>query len=470
MTSEFRFHTTYTHQDPALFSFVTPAKMLHPKPLLFNTNLQKKYALPDESYLITMLRRGEYVEPPFAQAYAGHQFGNFTILGDGRAALLGEHIDPRGIRHDIQLKGSGPTPYSRGGDGKATTSAMLREYIYSECLAHLGVRSSRSLAVIETDTPVYRQKRETGAVLIRSMHSHIRIGTFQYRAATGTEQELRQFTDYVIDRLYPELTERKDSYLLFFEKVMHALMDMVIDWYRIGFIHGVMNTDNMSISGESFDYGPCAFMNAYDPQTVFSSIDRHGRYSFKNQRQILLWNLARFAETIAPLVGTHPTEGVHRLTKVLQSFNAKFTKKYFHMMQEKLGIPPEIDGRKEVEDILQWLEYSAADYTNTFLELRRPGTFHDSIYGTTEFQRIRRTIAKIGLQEERMDRANPTYIPRNYLVEEALDQYTHEGSLAKVHRLLQVVQTPWRKEPAYPAYQTPPDPRYDRRYTTFCNT
>ena len=295
----FSFDTTYKQLDSELYSTATPSDIENPELLLLNKSLCDDLGLEESELTGQLLSGQDRLEEPIAQAYAGHQFGRFAILGDGRAVILGEHVHD-GDRYDIQLKGSGRTPYSGRGDGKATVSSMLREYLYSHAMHNLGIDTSRSLAVLETDETVNRRQTEPGAILVRVMNSHIRFGTFQYVAARAPD-ELAAFTDYVIDRHYPELTNSDEKYVDFFDAVMRAAIAMVVDWLRVGFIHGVMNTDNMSIDGETFDYGPCAFMNYYDEDAVFSSVDDNGRYAFGNQRHILNWNLARFAESLQPL-------------------------------------------------------------------------------------------------------------------------------------------------------------------------
>jgi uncharacterized protein YdiU (UPF0061 family) len=402
------------------------------------------------------------LEEPIAQAYAGHQYGRFTLLGDGRAMILGEHVYD-GNRYDIQLKGSGQTPYSGRGDGNATVSSMLREYLYSSAMQNLNIKTSRSLAVVETDETIERRRTEPGAILVRVMNSHIRYGTFQYVAGRASD-ELQRFTDYVIDRHYPQLTAGDRPYLKFFDAVMQLSIEMVVDWLRVGFIHGVMNTDNMSIDGETFDYGPCAFMNYYDEEAVFSSIDKHGRYAFGNQRPILRWNLERFAETLQPLCAQSALTHTELKAK-LNEFEDRFDAQYYTMMRKKLGIDQGL-----VDEVLDWLRRSNADYTNTFLELETPGTFDDPAFATAEFERLRNKLAAVGLDEESMQEANPRYIPRNHLVEEALDEYLETGELSKFKRLLTVLDSPYTLKDTCSQFQQPPPRELDAEHTTYCNT
>jgi len=462
----FSFDTTYKNLDSNLYSRVTPKSIDSPEILLLNDGLCANLGLDTAALNANVLAGQELIEEPIAQAYAGHQFGSFTRLGDGRAMILGEHVQD-GNRHDIQLKGSGRTPYSGRGDGNATVSSMLREYLYSYAMQNLNIKTSRSLAVIETDEAVKRRRTEAGAILVRVMNSHIRYGTFQYVAGQAPD-ELQRFTDYVIDRHYPQLNSKDRTYLEFFDAVMQSSIEMVVDWLRVGFIHGVMNTDNMSVDGESFDYGPCAFMNYYDEETVFSSIDKHGRYAFGNQRPILRWNLERFAEALQPLC-TQSALTYDELEGKLDEFENRFDAQYYTMMRKKLGINS--DGEDElVDEFIEWLRKSNADYTNTFLELETPGTFDDPVFATAEFEQLRNKLAAVGLDDELMQKANPRCIPRNYLVEEALDEYLDTGDLSKFKGLLTVVENPYASKDMGSQFQQPPPREFDAEYTTYCNT
>jgi len=462
----FSFDTTYKDLDRNLYSTAKPKRIENPEILVLNEDLCDELGLDTEALTGEVLSGQELLEEPIAQAYAGHQFGNFALLGDGRAMILGEHITDNG-RYDIQLKGSGRTPYSRRGDGNATCSSMLREYIYSYAMHHLNVKTSRSLAVIETDELVRRRRVEPGAILVRVMKSHIRFGTFQY-IASQAPSELKPFTDYVIDRHYPHLNTENETYLTFFEEVMRSSIEMVVDWMRIGFVHGVMNTDNMSIHGETFDYGPCAFMNYYDENTVFSSIDKQGRYSFGNQRKILQWNLARFAEALQPLCAQSSLT-FDALENKLHEFNDLFDAAYYDMMRKKLGIPSEGE-EKLIDEFVDWLRESRPDYTNTFIELETPGTVDAPVYSSEEFKNLRSKLATIGLNTELMRKANPRYIPRNYLVEEALDEYVETEDLSTFMTLLSVLKNPYEVEDTMSQYQQPPPEEFDSEYTTYCNT
>jgi len=462
----FSFDTTYKNLDSNLYSRVTPKSIDTPEVLVRNDELCVDLGLGTANLTAEMLAGQDLLEEPIAQAYAGHQYGNFTVLGDGRAMILGEYVHD-GKRYDIQLKGAGRTPYSRRGDGNATVSSMLREYLYSYAMQNLNIKTSRSLAVLETDEAVKRRRTEPGAVLVRVMNSHIRYGTFQYVAGRASD-ELQRFTDYVIDRHYSQLNAKDQKYLDFFDAVMQSSIEMVVDWLRVGFIHGVMNTDNMNINGETFDYGPCAFMNYYDEETVFSSIDKHGRYAFGNQRPILRWNLERFAETLQPLCAQSALT-YDELEVKLDEFEDRFDKQYYTMMRKKLGINS--DNEQElVDEFLEWLRKSNADYTNTFLELETPGTFDDPVFATTEFEQLRNKLAAVGLVEELMQEANPRYIPRNYLVETALDEYLETGDLSKFRGLLTVLEDPYTSKDMGSQFQQLPPREFDAEYATYCNT
>jgi len=462
----FSFDTSYKELDAALYARVTPKDIDDPETLLFNEALCDDLGIDAAAVTGQLLSGQELLEEPIAQAYAGHQYGSFTVLGDGRAMILGEHVHD-GNRYDIQLKGAGRTPYSGSGDGKATVSSMLREYLYSVAMHNLGIKTSRSLAVVETDETVKRRQTEPGAILVRVMNSHIRYGTFQY-VASRAPGELEAFTEYVIDRHYPHLNNSDRKYVEFFDEVMEASVEMVVDWLRVGFIHGVMNTDNMSIDGETFDYGPCAFMNYYDEDAVFSSIDKHGRYAFGNQRKILKWNLERFAESLEPLCSDTAVT-FDEIQAKLDSFEDLFEEKYYAMMRQKLGI--DSDGAEAAVDaVLDWLRTSGADYTNTFLELENPGSFDDPIYSSPEFKQIQEKVAAVGLDENLMKQANPRYIPRNYLVENALTQYVEDKDLSRFKALLTVLQNPYESDEATSRFQQPPPKEFDAEYTTYCNT
>jgi uncharacterized protein YdiU (UPF0061 family) len=420
---------------------------------------------------------------PVAQAYAGHQFGGFVPrLGDGRALLLGEVLDVDGRRRDLQLKGSGRTPFARGGDGKAPVGPMLREYAIGEAMHALGIPTTRALAVVSTGEQVARDTLLPGAVLTRVAASHVRVGTFQYAAARQDLEVLRRLADYTIARHHPDAAEAENPYLAFFESVVHAQALLVARWMLVGFIHGVMNTDNMTISGETIDYGPCAFMDAFDPATVFSSIDHGGRYAYGNQPGIAQWNLARLAETLLPLIHADTETAVEVATDVLQSFSDRYDRYWGHGMRTKLGIA---DARGEdgplVEDLLALLQVQRVDFTSFFRALSssvrgdaapvrllfaEPGAF-DAWSDRWRAQMSSRS-ADPRTTAEAMDRVNPVYIPRNHLLEEALAAAT-AGELQPFRRLLDVLARPFEVRPGLEAYAVPAPPSFGT-YRTFCGT
>jgi len=405
---------------------------------------------------------------PLAQAYAGHQFGGFTVLGDGRAVLLGEQITPGGERFDIQLKGSGRTPFSRGGDGRAALGPMLREYIISEAMNALGIPTTRSLAVVSTGEEVLRQDGYLpGAILTRVAASHLRVGTFEWAAASGNDEELRALMEYTICRHYPDLTEAKNPPLALLEAVIERQASLVAQWMSVGFIHGVMNTDNVSLAGETIDYGPCAFMDTYDSATVFSSIDRDGRYAYGNQPQITQWNLARFAQTLLPLLHTQENEAIKIATVTIKGFTGIYQHHWLSRMRRKLGLFNEEPGDAElINELLERMHVENLDFTNTFAALdpdpsvsqwhekwqarlsRQPQTAEESL-------RLRRA-------------SNPTFIPRNHLVEAALSAAQH-GGLGLMHRLMDVLQDPYNHSREAAEYRAL-DPNGGKDYRTFCGT
>ena len=415
---------------------------------------------------------------PVAQAYAGHQFGGFVPrLGDGRALLLGELDGADGHTVDIHLKGSGPTPFARGGDGLAAMGPMLREYLVSEAMHALGVPTTRSLAVVATGRPVQRDTLLPGAVLTRVASSHLRVGSFQYAAFTGDVDLVRRLADHAIARHYPSAAKAENPYRALFEAVTAAQAALVARWMLFGFVHGVMNTDNMTISGETIDYGPCAFMEAYHPGAVFSSIDSWGRYAYGNQPVIAGWNLARFAETLLPLLSNDIDEAV---TFVEQSFEAVFHDRYDLVwssgMRAKLGLPADVEAQvatQLVEELLALMEESRVDYTSFFRQLGRAasgdaeparGLFSDLAGFDGWLSRWR----ALGPNPESMDRANPIYIPRNHLVEEALAAAV-ASDLGPLEQLLDAVTGPYDERPGLERYADPA-PEDFGDYRTFCGT
>jgi len=417
---------------------------------------------------------------PIAQAYAGHQYGRFTTLGDGRAILLGEQITPSGDRLDIQLKGPGLTRFSRRGDGRAALGPMLREYIISEAMYALGIPTTRSLAVVKTGEPVYRETVLDGAVLTRVAASHIRVGTMQWAAAHEDVNALRALADYTRARHYPELADSPDPHMALFDAILGRQARLIAQWQLVGFIHGVMNTDNMALSGETIDYGPCAFMDAYDPATVFSSIDHGGRYAYGNQPAIAQWNLARLAEAMLPLFDGNIDRAVERASAALDRFPALFEQHWLDGMRAKLGLFTREDADKALaDDLLAWMQRRSADFTNTFRSLTRQGFGEDPANADPEVEAWHRRLAdRRGRQPQSpaeavnlMRRHNPAFIPRNHKVEEALQAAT-AGDYSAMERLLDVLAAPYDHDRDLPLYSSSGSSGVpgDRPYRTFCGT
>lgn len=482
-TLGWRFDNSYSRLPDVLFVPARPVAVRAPRVSVLNHRLADELGLDlgaVSQNAAAALFSGQEVPPgarPIAQAYAGHQFGGFTMLGDGRAILLGEHRTPSGRLVDIQLKGAGRTRFSRGGDGRAALGPMLREYVISEAMAALGIPTTRSLAVVTTGEPVYRDSVLRGAILTRVASSHLRVGTFQYLAARQDETNLRLLADYAIDRHYPELADAPRRYLEFLRAVADRQASLVARWQLVGFIHGVMNTDNMAISGETIDYGPCAFMNAYRPDTVFSSIDHHGRYAYGNQPAIAQWNLARFAETLLPLVDPDPENAVAAATEVLGEFPALFERYWLGGMRKKLGLPGEEAGDVElIQALLDWMEKSRADFTNTFRDLSSEGPPEGGRHRDPDFQawytrwqhRLDRDGQSMASAHAVMRAANPDVIPRNHRVEEALTAAEEHDDLSALHELLAVLASPYEAGADRAKYQDPPAD--DGNYRTFCGT
>jgi uncharacterized protein YdiU (UPF0061 family) len=479
----FNFDNSYTQLPEGLFAKVMPQAALKPSIALFNHAYAASIGLDttkiDEEELAGIFSGTKIFEnaEPIAQAYAGHQFGHFNMLGDGRAILLGEHITPNNTRLDIQLKGSGQTPYSRRGDGKASLSAMLREYIISEAMYALGVPTSRSLAVIKTGETIYRDGMQEGAVLTRVASSHIRVGSFEYVSRFHSKEILEQFTQYVIKRHYPEIVGNDDYALTFLKAVATKQVSLIVHWLRVGFIHGVMNTDNMSIPGETIDYGPCAFMNRYNPATVFSSIDTNGRYAFGNQAAIAQWNLACLASSLLPLIDENEEKAVALAQEVIDGFAADYKLAWYQMMKNKLGLLDEQPGDKElIESFLFWMKENKADYTNSFLALISsvPNSI-DVVYDTDSFKQWRLNWQqRIGNANAKsfalMQSVNPLVIPRNHLVEDALAAATIANNYTKVEDFLAVLSNPYTTKEGLDYFQLPPSERVCSSYQTFCGT
>jgi len=482
--SGFKFDNSYTKLASKLYQKQRPEAVKSPSLLLLNHALAKTLGLDPE-----MLEKegAEFLSgnslyasaEPIAQAYAGHQFGGFNILGDGRAVLLGEHITPENRRFDIQLKGSGRTAYSRSGDGRAALAPMLREYIISEAMHALDIPTTRSLAVVTTGEIVYRDDAYPGAILTRVASSHIRIGTFQYASVLQDHQVLTELADYTIDRHFPEINTATNKYAQFLEKVIDLQASLISKWMLVGFIHGVMNTDNISICGETIDYGPCAFMNSYDPATVFSSIDQSGRYAFGNQAPIAHWNLYRLAETLLPLINADENQSIIIAKELLEAFPAKFMAYWLAGMRQKLGLfNQEADDLRLAEDLLMYVQKNNADYTNTFRSLGKDAMKGMQIYHDAGFKNWLQTWeARLSRQPQSfaqsivlMDKTNPAIIPRNHLVEEALSAAVDHQTLQPLEQLLSAIASPYSTSGDHDKYAQAPESKFDTYYKTFCGT
>ncbi len=478
-----RLEHTYAELPQLFYSHAVPTAVREPRLVAFNRPLATLLGLEPDT-----LERGEgaaifagNVLPdgarPIAQAYAGHQFGHFTTLGDGRAILLGEQITPCGDRLDIQLKGAGQTRFSRQGDGRAALGPMLREYIISEAMHALGIPTTRSLAVVTTGESVYRERVLQGAVLSRVAASHIRVGTMQWAAAHNDQVATRALADYTRARHYPELADSPEPYVALFDAILARQASLIARWQLVGFIHGVMNTDNMALSGETIDYGPCAFMDAYDPATVFSSIDAGGRYAYGNQPAIAQWNLARLAETMLPLFDPDADRAAERATAALDRFPALFEQHWLDGMRAKLGLfTRERHDEGLVNDLLALMLRQSADFTNTFRSITTGRLLAHCTNTDPELEAwYRRLEARRGRQPQSsaeaaalMRRHNPAFIPRNHRVEEALSAASSSDDWSVMARLLEVLATPYDHERDLPAFSAPSVG--DGSYRTFCGT
>jgi uncharacterized protein YdiU (UPF0061 family) len=486
------FDNSYTRLPERFFARVQPAAAPSPRLLKLNNELATALGL-DSGWLSSgdgvAFLAGQTIAPgsdPIATAYAGHQFGNFVPrLGDGRAVLLGELHDRDGRRFDIQLKGGGRTPFSRGGDGRAALGPVLREYIVSEFMAAIGVPTTRALAAVATGEPVFRESALPGALLVRVASSHIRVGTFQYFAARHDNEALRILADHVIARHYPHATEDAQPYRALLAGVVEAQAQLIAHWLLVGFIHGVMNTDNMAVSGETIDYGPCAFMDAYDPATVFSSIDQHGRYAFANQPKIALWNLTRLAETLLPLLDSNDDRAIAIAQEVLGTFEPAFVAAHTRGLKRKLGLyTPHEDDTAFATAVFSAMAANQVDFTLFFRRLSaaiEPGEndeavrtlFVDPTAADALLGRWRARLAQEAPpppeRRAMMDRANPAFIPRNHRIETIIQAATERDDFAPFHELVAVLSRPFDDQPEHAAYAEPPR-AHERVLATFCGT
>lgn len=492
------FDNTYARDLPGFYEPCQPATVREPVLLFFNHGLAKELGLEegrDDAALAAMFSGNALPEgaQPIAQAYSGHQFGQFNPqLGDGRALLIGEVIDRHGRRRDIALKGSGRTPFSRRGDGKAAVGPMLREVLIGEAMHALGIPTTRALAVVSSGEPVYRERALPGAILTRVAASHLRVGTFQYFAAHGTPEQVRQLADYAITRHFPELAGVDDRYLGFLRAVAERQAALIAQWMHAGFIHGVMNTDNMGIPGESIDFGPCAFMEAFDPRAVFSSIDEMGRYAYEAQPRIARWNLARLAETLLPLIADDEGRAIELATEVIDSFMARYQQHWLAGLRAKLGLRGTIEHGDHVDTALgeSWLDLLHAqqvDYTLAWRRLADAAEGNEAplralFAGQPGLDRwLQRWRERCGVEDatrpdvatlraSSMRRVNPWLIARNHRVEEALAAASDEGDLTAFEQLLNALRRPFDEDPALARYAEPASGDFMAEFRTFCGT
>lgn len=479
----FNLENTYLTLPNIFFSKQNPSISKNPKLIKFNDDLAKELGLNKDilnSDFGLSIFSGNKTFPeitPISQAYAGHQFGHFAMLGDGRAILLGEHITKEGKRYDIELKGSGRTIYSRGGDGKAALSPMLREYIISEGMYGLKIPTTRSLAVVTTGEEILREGFKQGAILTRIASSHIRVGTFSFANQFGKLDDLKSLADYTIKRHFPHLIDKENKYELFLLEVIKLQASLISKWQSVGFIHGVMNTDNMLISGETIDYGPCAFMDTYNTETVFSSIDYLGRYSYKNQPNMALWNLARFSEALLPLLSNHKEEAINIANKSLSNFSKLYENYWFDKMRAKLGLfTKKKNDEMLIDTLLSIMQRYKADFTNTFVSLTTNNFNEEEIFNSEEFKNWY-MLWKSRLKEENktseeirdlMSKNNPYIIPRNHLVEEALKK-AEKGDFIFMNDLIEALKNPYNYSKDLEKYTKVPN-KDNKPYITYCGT
>ncbi len=481
MTIGWHFDNSYSKLSKTFKEEIKPTPVDDPKLVILNNKLAEDLSLDlskiDKNDLAKIFSGNSLPKGSntIAQAYAGHQFGHFTMLGDGRAILLGEHLVNKDKRFDIQFKGSGRTSFSRGGDGRAALGPMLREYIISEAIHSLNIPTTRSLAVVSTGEKVERENLLPGAILTRVASSHIRVGTFQYLAAKQNINDLNILIDYSIDRHYPEIKASRNKAIDILNLVMEKQCQLIVNWMRVGFIHGVMNTDNMAISGETIDYGPCAFMDQYDPKTVFSSIDRYGRYSYFNQPRIAKWNLARFAECLIPLIDEDEKQSLKIATEIIDNFQNIYEEKWLNMMRDKLGLfGNDMNDKVLIDDLLDWMEKNKADYTNTFCYLMNIKINNDEIYNNKDYiswsNRWQKRILINNNSKDKslnlMKKSNPIVIPRNHKVEEAL-KAANVNNIEPMKKLLSILSKPYENQKNIEHFQSPSN---DKEYQTFCGT
>jgi serine/tyrosine/threonine adenylyltransferase len=486
------FSNSYARLPERFFARLSPTPVAKPRLIKFNELLAEELGIdtrgvePDE---LAAIFAGNVLPPgaePIAMAYAAHQFGNFVAqLGDGRAILLGEVLDRNGKRRDVQLKGAGRTPFSRRGDGRAALGPVLREYLVSEAMHALGIPTTRALAAVSTGEPVFRDRQLPGAVLTRVASSHIRIGTFQYFAARGDKEAVERLAGYVIDRHFPEARDSERPFLALLQIVVERQAWLVARWMHVGFVHGVMNTDNTALSGETIDFGPCAFMDSYDPATTFSAIDELGRYAYGNQPNIAQWNLARFAETLLPLLDPNPERAIELANESISAFTSRFQEHWLAGMRDKLGLSSnEEDDLELAHALLRAMHENAADFTLTFRRLCDAAadekadadvralfanpTAYDS-WASRWRSRLAAERLNPDARAQAMRTVNPAYVPRNHRVEQALDAAIEYGDFSPFAELLTVLSRPYEDQADYADYANPPNAD-ERVLRTFCGT
>ena len=476
-TIGWNFDNSYSNLPKSFIYEISPIPVKRPELVILNYDLASQMGLDftkiDSEELAKIFSGNSLPKgtKSIAQAYAGHQFGHFTMLGDGRAVLLGEHISKSNQRLDVQFKGSGQTPFSRNGDGRAALGPMLREYLISEAMNSLNIPTTRSLAVVKTGEDVIRERPLQGAILTRVASSHIRVGTFQFIRTRDNLDELNTLVDYTITRHYPEISKSKNKAYDLLNKLIDQQIQLVVNWMCVGFIHGVMNTDNMAISGETIDYGPCAFMNNYNPDTCFSSIDHMGRYAFGNQPAITKWNLARFAECLLTLINPKKDESVKIATEVIDKFDRQYEEKWFGMMKNKLGlIGDDKNDKVLIFELLDCMKEQGLDYTNTFCFLMSQEIDNKKDYLNDKFNNWKMKWQKrLTKDSERlMKHNNPKIIPRNHNVESVLKS-AEDNDLSPFNDLLKALKNPYTDSKVLSKYQSPP-PKSEEKYKTFCGT
>ena len=468
MDTNWNFENSYLTLPKIFYSSTKPDTFKDLKVILKNESLLRLLNIREEKFenLIINSINSKNINY-FSQSYAGHQFGHFTILGDGRATLLGEHINKKNERFDIQLKGSGKTPYSRNGDGKGTVKSMLREYIISEAMHYLNISTTRSLAILKTGEKIFRNSFEEGGILVRVAKSHLRVGTFQFASLSKENIHIEDLLEYSIKRLFPEIAQNTNRFFDFFKKIVESQISLIVEWQRVGFIHGVMNTDNMSISGETIDYGPCAFLDEYNPKKVFSSIDQNGRYAFNNQPKIALWNLARFAETILHLIDKDQKLAIKKIEGVLKFFEKKYHELWLKMMKNKLQINNNTENDENlIIELLDLMHVFKLDFTNTFIEIdNNQIKKHDFMKNWFSKLKDRRKLNKNKTKQN--NEYNPKIIPRNHLVEKVLNE-SELGNYNTLYKFLDNLTNPYSDQVMTEFQKGPSED--EKVHQTFCGT